>query len=106
VLATVFSIASRLIRVHVKRYIFILIRSFKRQYFYLILLSQVIFVWQCVDWSGLSLGDYKYPVWAELVGWGLCLASILFVPGYATYRLFSGDRSHPIKEVSLSHIPF
>lgn len=57
----------------------------------------VIFVWQCVDWSGLSLGDYKYPVWAELVGWGLCLASILFVPGYAIYRLFR-DRSRPIKE--------
>ncbi|KAL9984764.1 hypothetical protein ACROYT_G007097 [Oculina patagonica] len=61
----------------------------------------VIFVWQCVDWSGLSLGDYKYPVWAELVGWGLCLSSILCVPGYAFYRLFS-DSSRPFKERFLS----
>lgn len=57
----------------------------------------VIFIWQCVDWSGLSLGDYKYPVWAEAVGWALCLASILCVPGYALYRLFS-DKSRPITE--------
>ena len=62
-------------------------------------------MWQCVDWAGLSLGDYKYPVWAELVGWGLCLASILFVPGYAIYRLFS-DRSSPINEVSQSNLRF
>lgn len=58
----------------------------------------VIFVWQCVAWSGLSLGDYKYPFWAEIVGWGLCLASILCVPGYAMYRLFCDKSTLPLSK--------
>ena len=64
-------------------------------------LYKVIFIWQCVDWSGLSLGDYKYPAWAEAAGWGLCLASVLCVPGYAMYRLFCGDKSRPVSEVTV-----
>ena len=55
-----------------------------------------------MDWAGLSLGDYKYPAWAEAVGWGLCLASVLCVPGYAIYRIFSEGSSRPISEVKES----
>ena len=76
------------------------------QYVTILPCHQVIFVWQCVEWSGLSLGDYKYPLWSEFVGWGLCLCSILCVPGYALYRLLTDDKSLPLKEVRRSSNQF
>ena len=47
---------------------------------------QVIFLWNCVSWTGITYGDYRFPAWAEFVGWMLCIASIGCVPGYAIYR--------------------
>lgn len=46
----------------------------------------VIFIWFCVDWTGISYAGYQYPPWAEFLGWMLCIVSILCVPGYAIYR--------------------
>ena len=34
----------------------------------------------------MSYGDYKYPPWAEFIGWMLCIVSILCVPAYALHR--------------------
>ena len=47
---------------------------------------QVIFIWFCVDWTGISYAGYQYPPWAEFVGWMLCIVSIMCVPGYALHR--------------------
>lgn len=46
----------------------------------------VIFIWFCVDWSGISYAGYQYPPWAEFLGWMLCIVSLLCVPGYALHR--------------------
>lgn len=47
---------------------------------------QVIFIWFCVDWGGISYNDVKYPGWAEFLGWMLCISAMMCVPGYAIYR--------------------
>lgn len=46
----------------------------------------VIFVWFCVDWTGISYNGKQYPGWAEFLGWMLCISAVLCVPGYAFYR--------------------
>lgn len=50
------------------------------------LIIGVIFIWFCVDWTGISYAGYQYPPWAEFVGWMLCIVSIMCVPGYALHR--------------------
>ena len=57
-----------------------------------------LFIFFCYQWSGLSLGEYKYPIWAEVIGWLIALSSMLFVPGVAIYQLL-WNSSGPILEV-------
>ncbi|EDO39708.1 predicted protein, partial [Nematostella vectensis] len=54
------------------------------------LIIGVIFIWNCVDWSGISYGDYVFPAWAEFCGWLLCFSSIVCVPICAIYRCVKG----------------
>lgn len=35
----------------------------------------------------LSYNDYHYPDWAEMVGWGLALSSILMIPIVAIIQM-------------------
>ena len=46
-----------------------------------------IFIFSCVQWSGISYGKYQYPAWAEFCGWLVALSSMLFIPGVAIYQL-------------------
>uniref|UniRef100_A0A3P9IE61 Transporter n=1 Tax=Oryzias latipes TaxID=8090 RepID=A0A3P9IE61_ORYLA len=39
--------------------------------------------------SGLKYGDYEFPNGANLLGWGVAMSSMLFVPFYAIYKFFS-----------------
>jgi len=57
-----------------------------------------------VDWTGISYAGYKYPPWAEFVGWMLCIVSILCVPGYAIYRYKKLPEGGTFKEVTTSHL--
>ena len=41
-----------------------------------------------VQWEGMSLGDYKYPAWAEVIGWLVALMSMLLIPGFAIYEVY------------------
>ena len=65
---------------------------------------QVIFIWFCVDWTGISYAGYQYPPWAEFLGWMLCIVSILCVPGYAIYRYKKLPEGGTFKEVTTSHL--
>ena len=47
-----------------------------------------IFLFSLSQWSGVSFGTYKYPPWAEFIGWVLALASMLLVPGIAILKLY------------------
>lgn len=46
-----------------------------------------IFFFSLLQWGGVSYGEYKYPPWAEFVGWMFALSSMLFIPGFAIYQL-------------------
>ena len=46
-----------------------------------------IFFFSLSQWGGVSYGDYKYPPWAEFVGWMFALSSMLFIPGFAIYQI-------------------
>uniref|UniRef100_H2TS03 Transporter n=1 Tax=Takifugu rubripes TaxID=31033 RepID=H2TS03_TAKRU len=39
--------------------------------------------------SGLKYDEYVFPDWANVVGWGVAMSSMLFVPFYAIYKFFS-----------------
>lgn len=59
---------------------------------------QFIFIFQCVLYKPLKYGnDYKYPIWAEIVGFCLSISSMIWIPLYAIYYVFVMPGS--IKEV-------
>ncbi|RUS80653.1 hypothetical protein EGW08_011603 [Elysia chlorotica] len=39
-----------------------------------------IFIFMFVDYKRSTYDDYTYPVWADVLGWGFCLASVLAIP--------------------------
>ncbi|XP_072030982.1 sodium- and chloride-dependent glycine transporter 1-like [Amphiura filiformis] len=47
-----------------------------------------VFIFFGVGYKGLTLDDYKYPPWAEFLGWGMVIAALLPVPGYMIYFLY------------------
>ena len=47
-----------------------------------------VFLFSVIQWKGVVYGDYKYPVWAEFCGWVLALASMLWIPGVALFKIF------------------
>ncbi|XP_060529848.1 sodium- and chloride-dependent GABA transporter 1-like isoform X2 [Cylas formicarius] len=48
----------------------------------------VIFVGQCLEYQTLRYGEYKYPFWANVLGFGISLSSMLWVPLYAVFYAF------------------
>ncbi|MBN3317897.1 SC6A2 protein, partial [Atractosteus spatula] len=42
-----------------------------------------------VNSTELKYDDYVFPSWANLIGWGIALSSMLFVPAYAIYKFLS-----------------
>ena len=48
-----------------------------------------IFLFSLSQWSGVTYGKYRYPLWAEFVGWMFALSSILFIPAFAIYQLLT-----------------
>uniref|UniRef100_A0A673B1P5 Transporter n=1 Tax=Sphaeramia orbicularis TaxID=375764 RepID=A0A673B1P5_9TELE len=49
--------------------------------------------------SPLKYDDYVFPHWSNLVGWGIAMSSMLFVPCYALYKFLSVPGT--FKEVSI-----
>eukprot|EP00794_Sanderia_malayensis_P018934 gene18934-20839_t len=45
-----------------------------------------LMLFSLITWKGVSYGKYKYPGWAEAVGWLLAFSSILWVPGVGIYK--------------------
>ena len=66
--------------------------------FYFVL--QGIFAFQCVQFERITYNDtYLYPWWADLVGWFMTLASLMFIPGIALYKLCTVPGNLTLKEV-------
>ena len=60
--------------------------------------EQVVVIASIVTSTGLTLDDYVFPPWSNVVGWGVALSSMLFVPVYAVYKFISMPGT--FKEVS------
>ena len=52
-----------------------------------------VFVFYLASYSPVTYGDYQYPGWAEALGLGLSLASMVWVPLYALYYLCRAEGS-------------
>lgn len=52
-----------------------------------------------VNHTSLSYGDYKYPGWAEVIGWLLTLSSVIMIPVVAVISLYKTKGT--FKEVKL-----
>ncbi|KAG2469695.1 SC6A2 protein, partial [Polypterus senegalus] len=48
--------------------------------------SSFVVVASIVNPNRLEYEEYIYPTWANLVGWGIALSSMIFVPAYAIYK--------------------
>nr|XP_056718357.1 sodium-dependent noradrenaline transporter [Euleptes europaea] len=42
-----------------------------------------------VNFKSLTYDDYKFPSWADSVGWGIALSSMILVPAYILYKLLN-----------------
>lgn len=61
---------------------------------------QFVVVASTLTSSGLKYDEYIFPNWSNLVGWGIAMSSMLFVPFYAIYKFFSLPGS--FKEVGVA----
>lgn len=52
-------------------------------------LIQFVVIASTVKSSGLKYDDYTFPQWANVLGWGVAMSSMLFVPCYAIYKFLS-----------------
>jgi hypothetical protein len=55
------------------------------------ILFQIIVISSIISYSPLSYttadGTYEYPFYANVLGWGVALASMMLIPGYAVYKI-------------------
>lgn len=54
---------------------------------------QIIVVSSVAGYSGISDQEYKYPWWAEVIGFVLAASSVLCIPGTAIYYLIITEGS-------------
>ncbi|KAG5900316.1 hypothetical protein JTB14_026324 [Gonioctena quinquepunctata] len=49
----------------------------------------VIFISQCFAYQSLFYGNYKYPLWADIIGLGISFSSMIWIPFYMIYYLLT-----------------
>ena len=47
----------------------------------------ILFTYSIIQYNFASLGDYKYPMWANLMGIAMGVCSTIFVPLYFLYSI-------------------
>ena len=50
-------------------------------------MSQCILVFTALDYDGNKYGDYRFPFWANFLGWILTFSSIILVPALAILKI-------------------
>lgn len=62
-------------------------------------LLQFVVIASTLTSSGLKYDEYIFPNWSNILGWGVAMSSMVFVPLYAIYKFFSVPGT--FKEVSI-----
>ncbi|XP_059169664.1 sodium-dependent proline transporter-like [Physella acuta] len=66
----------------------------------------VIFFYSCVDNPATTYGSYVYPTAAEVIGWLIMAASIIWIPVCALYKIIKEDEGITLMEkIKLQSIP-
>lgn len=65
-------------------------------------LLQSIFIFFIIQYEPIKYGDYQYPTWAEVIGIGISLTSMVWIPAYAIYYVLATPGS--IKDVSKNFV--
>lgn len=82
---------------------FIIVRFFcltiSQLYFNKMLVFKGVVMFGLIYHQPLQYNDYNYPTWAEWVGWGLALSSILMIPLVAIIQLIKTPGT--FREVSI-----
>ena len=63
------------------------------------LVFQAILLFTFLDFKRSSYGDYKYPLYADVIGWIIALAEIGCIPAVALYKIFKADSNLSIIQV-------
>ncbi|XP_035827439.1 sodium- and chloride-dependent glycine transporter 2 [Aplysia californica] len=65
-----------------------------------------ILLFACVDYSPASYGEYTYPALAEALGWLMVVASVIWIPGCALYKLYMEDEGKSfLQKLRLQSMP-
>ncbi|XP_051923737.1 sodium- and chloride-dependent GABA transporter ine [Hippocampus zosterae] len=57
------------------------------------LLVLCILVSSIIQYTPVQYGTYKYPLWAEVVGWGVSLVSLIWIPIGAIHEIYNNKGS-------------
>lgn len=49
----------------------------------------VIFIFYCVQWEPVKYGTVEYPNWAHIIGFIMSFSSMIWIPGYALYWMYT-----------------
>ena len=59
-----------------------------------------IFVFFAISYGPLTYQEYTYPPGLEVLGWCMCLASVMVIPGYMVYFLIVKAEGKSLAEVN------
>eukprot|EP00111_Clytia_hemisphaerica_P016317 TCONS_00048314-protein len=65
----------------------------------------LVLIFKLTQWEGISYGTYKFPPWAEAIGWMLALATAIMIPLFAVITLFKADGNSLWQKIKTSVRP-
>ena len=60
---------------------------------------QFILLFTFIDFKPSTYGKYKYPFYADAIGWTISIVEIGFIPGVALYKICTTHRDMSIIQV-------